>query len=203
LRFIKLKYGIYAGRSLLIKGLQMSSRNEVLARLITEYMQESKFKLFAFEVLKIHFSLSSQIEVVPLFEVISDIKSGKLLDFIYDRPSELVLYNIDNIHPTITAGLFFAHQSYELKPKELLGIKPFRARQKAVKQSRDHKHTIAYLNTYGVYRSSLSQDLTLQVGENFNLNGQEKQLFNGYRKIRLGQAESPEIIYGDILKKLI
>jgi hypothetical protein len=166
-------------------------------------MSENKYKAYVIEILENHFKFSTQIEVLPLSEAISDIKSGKLSDFIYDRPSELVLFNIESIHPTITAGLFFAHQIYERQPKDLLAINPHRARQKAVMQSSEHKYTVAYLNTYGVYRSSMSNGQTLQIGDDFTLNGQEKKIFSEYRKNRIGQNESSETIYSVILNQLI
>jgi hypothetical protein len=166
-------------------------------------MSDNKYKVYAIEVLKIHFKMSLQIEVLPLFEAISDIKSGKISDFIYDRPSELVLFNIEGIHPTITAGLFFVHQIYEQQTKDVLEVKPYRARAKAVMQSRDHEHTIAYLNAYGIYSSSISNDLTLQIGDDFVLNGQEKKIFSEYRKIRLRQDKSLRAIYNNILGQLI
>ena len=144
-----------------------------------------------------------ELKVLPLFESIPDIKNGKILDFIYDRPSELVLFNIECIHPNITAGLFFAHQIYDQQPKDILVINPYRARQKAVMQSREHEHTIAYLNTYGVYRSSVSKEFTLQIGDDFTLNGQERKAFNEYRKIRHKQIKPPEAVYNNILNQLI
>lgn len=145
--------------------------------------------------------MGGNVTVEPLEDVSAQVVSLAYTDFIYDRPSKCILLGGGNFHSAICSVLFVMHKLYEQKPPSLLAYDTIELIAKTVHPGNDFA-CLSYLNEYGVYQSSMRMQASLQIGEAFSFNAQERRLFKRYQLSRIKAHESSDTVFSGLLRDL-
>ena len=139
-----------------------------------------------------------------LEDVTQGIRLKEYGDIFYDQPSSVIVTGVKSGHQYLASTLFFAHQVYEKKPQCILEADIDHDLVVMTAHCHgDREATVAYLNSYGLFKSSISGLNYLEIGEDLELNGQERFLFKEYKKFRHGLEISIEETYTQILEELV